>query len=366
MGINNFYSQFKQLFPQSIIQGSKVPKFDCICFDLNQWIHANFSKCDTTDSLAIMACRYIQEFQQRYMCSTVVVVMDGICPYPKLTLQKARRQNVESDRLLISANTDFMQEFSQMLLALLKSNVSFEHLYYSDSSYKGEGEHKIARIIQKCCLKNVLVICIDADFLMLVILQQLCTVFVLRKCRFYCEIIEMDVVLRNLPCTAFSFFINVCFLGNDYLPKLCSKISNYDFDEDLKSLCTGSVYDSECQSYLDYLSWITAYYRDMNIERYPLTDVCPKVTLDQLRRHQPQTVVFTAKKPEYNSNEFHLLYTIPKCKYLPASLKIYFLDFQDFLGQDDIETFIDFWSEILTYSTSRIRKFSRNCITPFC
>ena len=352
MGIVNFYCKFKKLFPTAVVEASK---FECICFDLNQWLHANFDRCDTTD-LPHLAFQYINDWQKRFCCSTVVVVMDGICPYPKLVLQKARRSNSDSARLCITANTDFMQEFSQKLLALLKTNLIFANLYYSDSSRRGEGEHKIARIIKKFNLKNVLVVCIDADFLMLVIAQQLPNVFVLRKCRFYCEIIDMDVVLHELPCSPFSFFVNVCFLGNDYLPRICTDISTEHY-ENLQSLCTGDEYLPECQLYIDYLSWVWAYYQDMTITTYPV-GICPKITLNNLRRHRSQQVVFNTIKPEYNSNEFNLLYTISKCKYLPASLQIYFTDFQDFVEQEDIDTFLDFWSEILTYSKNCVQKFS--------
>lgn len=368
MGIVNFYKQFKAIFPQSIYMDHR--NYDVVCFDMNQWIHSFYdfeqsaaaqSTCVAT-SLAHRALIMMQYYVRKHNTKTVVVVMDGMCPFPKLVLQKNRRKKISLQRLQISVGTQFMALFSDVLLSLLKSNLSFVHLFYSDSSQKGEGEHKIARIIKKFELENVLVVCIDADFIMLCIAQQLKHVHILRKCKHYCEIVDMNCVYESLTCSCENFFVNVCFLGNDYLPRICNSFSFEEYCEkgsDFPSkLCVGDVYDENCQKYLEHLYWTVLYYKDMNICTVP-SNQCPKVTLKVVKMHKQEMVKFEPVKDVYNSTEFHMLYTIPNWKYLPSTLQIYFKPFDNFVDLEDIDYFLDFWSEMLTFPKCSVIKFSR-------
>lgn len=365
MGIANFYKQFKEIFPDAISCGCK--QYDVICFDMNQWVHSvyDFEK-DTTGckatNLAYKAFHMIDTHVRLYRSSTIVVVMDGTCPYPKLLLQKQRRKNSSLQRLQISVGTSFMTTFADALLNVLRKELTFLHLFFSSSLQKGEGEHKIARIINHFKLRNVLVVCIDADFIMLCIAQHLTTVHILRKCKYYCEIVDMDVVFANLPCSNQDFFVNICLLGNDYLPKLSSKIA-FDIlcepSTDFPSfLCKGNIFDQESQNYLDNLYWTILYYKDININIFPKNQ-CPKVSLKSVQRHSYRDVSFDPIPLVFTSFEFHILFTIPNWHFLPSTIQPYFREFDDFVDEDEIEFYLYFWSEMLTFPGSSVEKFSK-------
>jgi hypothetical protein len=363
MGIAQFYSVFKQTYPETIY--TILRRYETVAFDMNQWIHQRFDH--DVHHLAAEALKMITWHVRVSGACQIIVVMDGVCPYPKLKLQRERRQ--KSQRVCVSVGTDYMRTFSDVLRASLTTQLSpcLKAIYYSDTLVPGEGEHKIAHAIRYLGLTNVLVICIDADFIMLALLNRLEGVHVWRHCRYYSDIVDISQVLTRVQ-RPMNFFVNACLLGNDFLPRLTTKmwpLGDYVDDQDVfepEKLCLGygATEDTNVTSYVQHLKWCIDYYRDYRIGWIPACEPPKKMTLDYLRQCRFVDDGSLAQEPPAYSDtlEFQLLYTLP-IVHLPDYLKLYIhTDDGEFMDETNIELFLLFWNSIFGYEHKKCLKIT--------
>jgi len=341
MGVKGFYTIFKKEFSHAIQVKSRNDSFEVIAFDMNQWIHRRYH--ENPKILAEEAIEMIRSTARDNGAHTVLIVQDGACPFPKLRLQRERRQ--KSKRYDITIGSEYMQIFENNLKEKLQT-LSLV-VYYSDSQVPGEGEHKITFLIKKLQLSNVLVVCIDADFLLLAILNKLKKIFVWRQCRYYSEIVDIDQVnIENVT----NFFINICFLGNDFLPKITTKLNwpfeNYVDEDDnfsVNKLCIGSTVNDASYAFVYYLQWCLDYYLDYQVswipdceppQRLKLNDLInSSVTLPEIRKSSPDHI---------HSVEFQILSVLPISKF-PNYLKEYFITDEEYLNPEIINEFLSLW-----------------------
>jgi 5'-3' exonuclease len=342
MGITGFYSLFKKSFSHAVRPKSANDHFDVVAFDMNQWMHRRFQSDPTC--LAEEAVEMIRSTARDHRAKTVLVVQDGACPYPKLRLQRERRE--KSKRYDITVGSDFMQEFD----AVLKSGLANLRLtvYYSDTKVPGEGEHKITALIKKLELRNVMVVCIDADFLVLAVLNRLKDVFVWRQCgHYYSDIVDMNKVqVENVT----NFFINTCLLGNDFLPTTTLKLQNENYvDQEgnfcVENLCRGRSVNANSVSFVVYLQWCLDYYLNHQVTWIPGCEPPVQLSLAELVDSHV-TIPSTARispPAHMETMEFQLMTVLP-VSHFPSYLQMYFEGMTGYLTPEIIEGFLDFWS----------------------
>lgn len=343
MGIVNFYKMFQEYFPNSITEGYPSKFYENVAIDLNHWIHKYY--CSDPIQLAEQCILYLSSFN----CSTVIVAMDGACPEPKLEEQRKRRQF--SSRLDISVGTDYMQSFTSELKSKL-ANVMKKKIYFSDYSRIGEGEHKICDILKQ--LKTpCLVITVDADFLILAIVNELENVDVLRQTRWYTHVVNIQSTLDRMMtvynCNPLQFFLHTCLMGNDYLCKTNYKVKfPFQLHFFLPTTCSSDDndenVDNDAKNWLIWLNWIFEYYTNCFIEWIPTCSLVKNVDYHDLLPllTNSSTILKCQRRKQIQTIEHQLIYTFPNSKFLPNYLKEYFE--QDTILNSEIAlAFFKFW-----------------------
>ena len=345
MGIINFYNKvFKKYFSNSISYTAYDRVYDCIAVDLNHWLHTYYEQ--NFESMAEKCINYLQSLPT----TCIIIAMDGVCPEPKLDEQRKRRQN--ATRLEISVGTDYISSFSKHLEYLLPKLLS-KTIYYSNYTIPGEGEHKICHIIKNLKFTSVLIISVDADIIMLSIVNELYNVHILRKTRWYTHVIDISTVLlelQRLDCSPLNFFIHILFMGNDYL---CNTKYNIEFPLksletnekfDYKLLTDGNVTNHDATNYIYWISWICEYYKNYKIDWIPDVPLPKQVDFYQL-----QQVKVDSKFPirrQIQSIEYQILYTFPNVNVLPLYLKEFFNIDYLILTPDIAKAFLVFWGDL--------------------
>lgn len=134
----------------------------------------------------------------------VYIMIDGVAPRAKINQQRERRYKshffknlhpvnnpVEWDTNNITPGTGFMiklkQQLQQFTEAMVRDNTRVEKIYISDSDEKGEGEHKMMKVIDHITNKQeqnkskIFIYGLDADLIMLSLLSQACEQIVLLR-----------------------------------------------------------------------------------------------------------------------------------------------------------------------------------------
>lgn len=370
MGIPKFYPWFKQFFTKAIY--TKIDKkYNVVAFDLNQWIHKNF--INNSSILADQCFIFIQSILNS-TCESgwIILVLDGACPHPKLEEQRKRRLLQDIDRLQISAGTEFMKQFAFNLLNRCKTLIHKYTIYFSDSNVPGEGEHKIINLIlnENLTKYKILFISIDADAILLCILNNLVNVDVLRMYYNYINVVCIKTVLDCLPTSIMNFFVNISFLGNDYLPplktigKLNWDIYCNEFDIfDIKKLCTGINNESEnCKKYITYLSWLILYYKKPHDGKIPICEKPDSLKFEEMQKFSYSfDVDENLKFPEtYETlTQFQLMYILPKhakCIF-PLELQILFENCSEL---PDANAMFKFWYPFFEPYTKKCLKLTKS------
>jgi 5'-3' exonuclease len=300
MGICNFYPLFCRKFPSSVSK-SFEKKYEAVAIDLNQWLHANFEKFKYNIEKLVLECFY---FLDSWECDTLIVVLDGPSPPPKMLEQKKRRQK-KNCNVEITVGTTFMENFKNKLLFFLKYIAKTRTVYFSSHNVFGEGEHKIIDLILKIN-KKTLIISIDADVILLCILNNLRNANILRIYRDRRETIEIAKALDEMRHENISpnmFFLNVCLMGNDFLPKMKSKLEmEYNFKNEFNFKIFSKNHNlldynvEGCENFLSMLIWIFEYYKKpFFLKNIPLESCFQKLSLKQLEQYCYDTENFIPK-----------------------------------------------------------------------
>ena len=261
MGIPSYFKKITNEHPDIIT--SKIPRCDRLFFDFNGIIHTCCAKLRSSTrpetkqhefemQLMTDVSKYTMEVIQLVKPSKLVYLcIDGVAPLSKIKQQRNRRylsvyinNEIPSDKYVwdtnaISPGTPFMNNLNKHLKAVFSNKLLKCETIISDSSEKGEGEHKIYDYInEKKADYNDIVYGLDADLIMLSLISKNKQIHLLRenlhlglnkhskqnKCKFL--VLDIDILRSNI-LSAYDNVIDIhsyvcmCFLlGNDFLPPL--------------------------------------------------------------------------------------------------------------------------------------------------
>jgi len=262
MGIPSYFRKITNQHANII--KSKIPRCDRLFFDFNGIIHNCCAKLRNTVDMNLSKSEFEAQLMNDIKDYTLEIIgivkptklvylcIDGVAPLSKIKQQRTRRYlsvfiNNELpnngyvwDTNAISPGTPFMIRLNEYLhKAFTNKHVSFETII-SDSSEKGEGEHKIFDYInEKKADYNDIVYGLDADLIMLSLISKNQKIHLLREdVHFHHKrntnheqnntLLVLDV--HTLRINLLNYFDNkidiysyvcLCFLvGNDFLPCL--------------------------------------------------------------------------------------------------------------------------------------------------
>lgn len=292
---------------------------DHLFFDYNSMIHPcahqvlenhtlttlphQLFNCDVEDEIIKHTLGYTRFIIDMLKPKHVHIMIDGVAPRAKINQQRERRykshffktltdkehkerdvgsdlqERIEWDTNKITPGTDFMNKLKQQLqvfrTVMLKDNTQLHDMYISDAEEKGEGEHKMMKVIEQINGGSTIFIYgLDADLIMLSLLSKASDrIVLLRDNTFnsklkesqrtftYLDIKQLQVAIyeevRSL-CDDQSFnypkdnviadYIFLCFMmGNDFLDHLPSLLIKENGINALMKFYISSLRDSNYQ-----------------------------------------------------------------------------------------------------------------------
>jgi 5'-3' exonuclease len=253
MGIPFYFKTLVQEYQDSILIKNKLKSTQSLFLDLNCAIHPC---CSGESDEEIMLCNIISKIDELVQYTNVedllYIAVDGIPPKGKMKQQRMRRyksiyENKVWDTNAISPGTKFMDKLNQRLKTLKYDKLK---IIISDTTERGEGEHKILQYIKTNDLENSVIYGLDADLIMLSIVSQRDNIFLLRERTEYniedtdSEYIYLnidklkDFIVKDIGVTAdkeiiLNDYIFMCFLlGNDFINHIHSlslRYNGYDY-----------------------------------------------------------------------------------------------------------------------------------------
>lgn len=259
MGIPSYFHKITNHYKNIITHHS--PKCNRLFLDFNGIIHNVFQNIRKTVDIDMSKDAFEKQLNDKVIEYTeyiidyvkpkdlVYICIDGVAPLPKIQQQRKRRyisawmktqfkeDGYQWDSNAISPGTEFMKKLNIDLRNFVKNkHFSFE-MILSDSSFNGEGEHKIFDyIFFHGITKNTDVIYgLDADLIMLSIICNKSKKFLLREPQHYHKNANTDTPflwfnVERCKDNIVHFYENkidicsyvfLCFLiGNDFLPNL--------------------------------------------------------------------------------------------------------------------------------------------------
>lgn len=261
MGIPSYFKKITNEHPDII--KTKIPRCDRLFFDFNGIIHTCCAKLRSSTlpetkqhefekQLMNDISNYALEIIQLVKPSKLVYLcIDGVAPLSKIKQQRNRRylsvyinNEIPSDKYVwdtnaISPGTPFMNSLNKHLKIVFSNKLLKCETIISDSSEKGEGEHKIYDYInEKKTDYYDIVYGLDADLIMLSLISKNKHIHLLRENihfginvnskqnKFKFLVLNVNA-LRNNILNAYDNLIDIhsyvcmCFLlGNDFLPPL--------------------------------------------------------------------------------------------------------------------------------------------------
>lgn len=251
MGIPKFYSWIRKNYGNADFKKCPLKKVDWLCLDYNGLIypvvHETLERYkilpdDIEDIIIKNIIIKTDELVVSFKPKKTFIAIDGVCPRAKMVQQRYRRfmSSLEVKRWdtnAITPGTKFMT----------KLNIELHQVYgdkhlISDSSEEGEGEHKIIKYISKLKGKNIIIMGLDADLMILSLKNSAINKVVIFKEASNCSSFLDISILRDLFITDFGInslndiVLLFNLLGNDFLPELkavndngsmrCDKILN--------------------------------------------------------------------------------------------------------------------------------------------
>ena len=209
MGIPFFFKYLSQKHGNNIFQRYVDVRCEYLCVDFNSLIH----KCAQYQSKMVP---YTSESNMRadifrsivrYTRNIIDIVkpsiktflaIDGVPPLAKIYQQRSRRymsikEKQYKDRLLplsggttcvkwdsnvVTPGTAFMKDLSKHLAYAFKDDPSID---LSDWTVPDEGEHKIFKYIESCCVQNAVIYGMDADMVMLSLVRTTPNIVLMRE-----------------------------------------------------------------------------------------------------------------------------------------------------------------------------------------
>lgn len=253
MGIPFYFKTLVQEYQHSILIKNKLTSVKSLFLDLNCAIHPC---CSGESDEEIMLTKIISKIDELVQYTNVedllYIAVDGIPPKGKMKQQRMRRyksmyENKVWNTNAISPGTIFMDKLNKRLKTI-KSD-KFE-IIISDTTERGEGEHKILQYIKTHELENSVIYGLDADLIMLSIVSQRDNIYLLReRTEYNIEDTDNDYIYMNIDKLkdfivkdigvkadkeiVLNDYIFMCFLlGNDFINHIHSlslRYNGYDY-----------------------------------------------------------------------------------------------------------------------------------------
>ena len=249
MGIPVYFKTLVQEYQDSILIKNKLTSIKSLFLDLNCAIHPC---CSGESDEEIMLNRIISKIDELVQYTNVedllYIAVDGIPPKGKMKQQRMRRyksmyENKIWDTNAISPGTKFINKLNIRLKSLKSDKLK---IIISDSTERGEGEHKILQYIKNNNLDNCVIYGLDADLIMLSIVSQKDNIYLLRERTeyniedtvneyIYLNIDKLkDFIVKDIGVKAnkeiiLNDYIFMCFLlGNDFINHIHSLSLRYN------------------------------------------------------------------------------------------------------------------------------------------
>ena len=254
MGIPVYFKTLVQEYQDSILIKKKLDSVNSLFLDLNCAIHPC---CQGETDESIMLDKIITKIEELIDYTNVedllYIAVDGIPPKGKMKQQRMRRyktilENKIWDTNAISPGTHFMNKLNKRLQSF--KSVKVKNIIISDSSERGEGEHKILQYIKKNDLPDSVIYGLDADLIMLSIVSHKDNISLLReRTEYNIEDTDNDYIYMNIDKlkdyiikdigtdgpreVILNDYIFMCFLlGNDFINHIVSlslRYKGYDY-----------------------------------------------------------------------------------------------------------------------------------------
>jgi 5'-3' exonuclease len=260
MGIPSYY-RFLCQKNRNIIQPNYLTNGQVIlCLDFNCIVYYCLSKAgEYVDDISYESnlikevCKYVEHiWRSANKPNTVFIAVDGVVPMAKMKQQRMRRfksifmepYEIENkvkvvgqkswDKNAITPGTLFMKKLHSALLELCSTHNNWNLSGYDQF---GEGEHKVMNYIREyeTCDKTVLVYGLDADLILLSMLQSKQNIFLMREEMEFNSVVKdiyekeqfLYLNINNLKSSLFvnpteqyiqDYIMMMSLLGNDFLP----------------------------------------------------------------------------------------------------------------------------------------------------
>lgn len=249
MGIPVYFKTLIKDYENTILKKDKLTLCNSLFLDLNCAIHPC---CQGETDETIMIQKIIQKIEDLIEYTQVkdllYIAIDGIPPKGKMKQQRMRRhksvlEGKPWDTNAISPGTYFMNRLNHRLQSF--TNDSVKQIIISDSTERGEGEHKILQYIKKNNIQQSVIYGLDADLIMLSMVSGKENIYLLReRTEYNIENTENEYIylmidelkkflVRDIGVKApdevlLNDYIFICFfLGNDFINHIDSLTLRY-------------------------------------------------------------------------------------------------------------------------------------------
>ena len=256
MGIPVYFKTIVQEYQNSILLKEKLKDINSLFLDLNCAIHPC---CHGETEETIMIQKIISKIEElieyTQVSDLLYIAIDGIPPKGKMKQQRMRRyksvlEKKQWDTNAISPGTYFMEKLNYELKQFIQKETNIQKIILSDTTERGEGEHKILQYIKKNNIQKSVIYGLDADLIMLSIVSHKDNIYLLReRTEYNIEDTDNDYIYLNIDklkqfiCkdigvsapdkVVLNDYIFMCFLlGNDFINHLTSlslRYRGYDY-----------------------------------------------------------------------------------------------------------------------------------------
>jgi 5'-3' exonuclease len=202
--------------------GNAALDVDVVGIDFNCFIHTYLESEHPIGSIVVALEHLLTNIVR---AKKVYIAFDGLVPYAKIVQQRYRRFRKPDcassfDKHQISPGTPYMRELADTLRVL------FPHVLVSDTTERGEGEHKIFQWLRSLPTeerRNICIYGLDADLVLIALAQHaLGSIVLLREQKDEgFSTFSINELKQALPLEL-DAYLRMCILcfGNDFMPSL--------------------------------------------------------------------------------------------------------------------------------------------------
>lgn len=238
MGIPYYFYHLIHKYDNIIV--NKLPDNIYIyAIDFNGIIHPEAANETNEEQLIINLWNKINQYNDTYKPSKLIICIDGVAPLAKIIQQRKRRYltffknkidkiKTNWDTNAISPGTNFMNKLDNYI------NTNNTKYIFSGSNEQGEGEHKIFNIIKDDKDdKPIIINGLDADLIILSLISNKKNIYLMRENKNVLTYLNIDNLklaiinelkdkwnIENSIDLIESYCVMCSILGNDFIPHL--------------------------------------------------------------------------------------------------------------------------------------------------